>query len=428
MPRGNFLKPEELEYIRQNCLAKTDEEMAEYLKRDVRTIASARKKLGIKKTRGGKVENYETKTSNKNIVLQASQRLTEDQRKEFFKTQLTNSLYYQNLKDQFTKEEIDFYLEEWSSLCVQFEDIVATEKRQIDELIKAEIMGNRILRNVKITEEQITLLQEEVDLLRKTHEMEDDEAAQERDIQLMNMIRTFAAQSQVMSNDYQKNVALKNNLLNELNARRRDRVDQITKRGTTFLGLVESFREREMRENQGRHTELVRMAKEKKRSEWRKPTTFADATQDCVLMDEYSIIPEKEIVRIEDYNPKLVDRFSKEKNKKILVIDDEIERCIFFQGKFINNKIDFASNLEKAIDKLNNNEYDLICMDYDLGLTDKGSQVAEYLVNEKKSPKAPIIVHSMNPKGAEIIKDILSKANKSIEVKRFIDIRDNVEN
>lgn len=300
MPKRNFLKPQELEYIRQNCLNKTDEEMSQYLKRDIRTIASARKKLGIKKTRGGKVEVYETANSSNNIALQASQKLTEEQRKEFFKTQLTNTMYYQNLKDQFTKEEIDFYLEEWSSLCVQFEDIVATEKRQIDELIKAEIMGNRILRNVKITEEQINMLIEEVELLRKANDMEDDEQAQERDIQLMNMIRTFAAQSQIMSNDYQKNVSLKNNLLSELNARRRDRVDQITKRGTTFLGLVESLRDREVRENQGRHMELVRMAKEKKRSEWRNPITFADGTQDCVLMDEHSIIKEKEVIRIEE--------------------------------------------------------------------------------------------------------------------------------
>jgi hypothetical protein len=300
MPRGNLLKPEELEYIRQNCLSKTDQEMADYLKRDIRTIATARKKLGIKKTKGGRVEIYDSTNSTKNAVIPASQRMTEDQRKEFFKTQLTNSLYYQNLKDQFTKEEIDFYLEEWSSLCVQFEDIVATEKRQIDELIKAEIMGNRILRNVKITEQQIALLIDEVDELRKAHDMEGDEEAQERDIQLMNMIRTFAAQSQVMSNDYQKNVGLKNSLLNELNARRRDRVDQITKRGTTFLGLVESLRDRDMRENQGRHMELVRMSKEKKRSEWRKPITFADSTQDCVLMDEHSVIPEKEIVRIQE--------------------------------------------------------------------------------------------------------------------------------
>jgi hypothetical protein len=298
MAKGTPLKPEEFEYIRLNCLSKTDEELSNHLKRDLRTIVNARRKLGIRKAQRGKIEAIAPKTIN-GIAVPPSQKMTEDQRKQFFKTQLTNSLYYNNLKESFNKEEIDFYLEEWASLCVQFEDIVATEKRQIDELIKAEIMGNRILRNIKVAEDEIKNIVEEVERLRKLKDMESDEDAQERDSQLMTMIRMMSAQSNAMSNDYQKNVDGKNKLLNELNARRRDRVEQISKRGTTFIGLVEAMRDREMRETQGRHMELVRLAKQKKISEWREPTSFADGTKDCILMDENSILPEKEIVRLD---------------------------------------------------------------------------------------------------------------------------------
>jgi CheY-like chemotaxis protein len=423
MARGESLKAHELEYIRQNCFDKTDEELATHLKRDVRTIVKARKKLGVMKTKGGKIENLESSPT----AVQVSQRMTEEQRKEFFKTQLTNSLYYNNLKEQFSKEEIDFYLEEWASLCLQFEDIVATEKRQIDELIKAEIMGNRILRNIKITEDEIKRLIEEVELLNETHDMEDDETAQERDMQLQALIRTMSAASQGMSIDYQKNVNVKNDLLDQLNARRRDRVDQIAKRGTTFLSLVEAFREKEIRDKQARHMELVRIAKEKKREDWRQPHMFPDGVKDCVLMDEHSNIPELDIVRLSD-KLNLVDKFSKEENKKILVVDDEIERCILFQSRFSKNKVDFASNFDKAVVKLNNEHYDLICLDFDLGLDQKGSQVIEYIVKENKSNGAPILIHSMNKDGAEAIRVIASNANRLVEVRRYIDIRDNLEN
>jgi CheY-like chemotaxis protein len=246
-------------------------------------------------------------------------------------------------------------------------------------------------------------------------------------MQLQALIRTMSAASQGMSIDYQKNVNVKNDLLDQLNARRRDRVDQIAKRGTTFLSLVEAFREKEIRDKQARHMELVRIAKEKKREDWRQPHMFPDGVKDCVLMDEHSNIPELDIVRLSD-KLNLVDKFSKEENKKILVVDDEIERCILFQSRFSKNKVDFASNFDKAVVKLNNEHYDLICLDFDLGLDQKGSQVIEYIVKENKSNGAPILIHSMNKDGAEAIRVIASNANRLVEVRRYIDIRDNLEN
>src|SRR5690606_25192308 len=142
------------------------------------------------------------------------------------------------------------------------------------------------------------------------------------------------AQSHAMANDYQKNIDVKNKLLNELNARRRDRVDQITKKGTTFLGIVEDLRDRAVREHQGRHLELVRLAKENKKNLWRKPIKFADSTTDCILMDENSEIAEREIVRISDDNSIYTELMIKSKDKRILLIDDDNKRVQFFQTIF----------------------------------------------------------------------------------------------
>lgn len=419
------IKQEEKDFIRQNCLSMTDEMLAKQLNRDIRSIRSVRKQLGITKRAAGKLQNFDTNSGNINgVELKASQKLTEDQRKEFFKTQLTNTLYYQKLKDQFTDDEINFYLEEWGALCLQFEDIVATEKRQIDELIKITIMGIRVLRNVKIAEQEIEHLQEEIEDYRDNHkDIENDLDAQEYDNGRSSLLRIMMGQSQVMSNDYQKNIDIKNKILGELNARRRDRVDQLMKRGTTFLGLVSAFRDRQIREEHGRHMELVRLAKEKKKAEWRKPIKFEDGVMDCILMDEFSVLPKQDIVLLENMGSRFVEKYNLRNGAKILVVDNDQRRQQFFSHTFNGNDIEFASSVAQALVYLENvdSNYDLVCLDYDLGLGEKGIQVAKAIVEKNLCVNSDILVQSMNKNGAkEIVAELGDKF--SLEVCPFEEI------
>jgi hypothetical protein len=258
--KGKKLALEEIQYIRDHCLGMPDEEIAKKLGRNLITVRRARVKLGVTKGYRGKVNEINTNSSGKldSIASAANAELNEIQRKEFYRSQFTNSLYYTNLKEQFTKEEIDFYLEEWGSLCIQFEDVVATEKRQIDEYIKMTLLGFRILRNINMIEEEIGKLQKEVEQWRKSHpKIQEEPESQERDDLMLDMISSMNAQAKSIARDYQQNLEMRTKLLGELNARRKDRVDQILKRGTTFQGLVEEFRNAEVRKNQGRHMELL---------------------------------------------------------------------------------------------------------------------------------------------------------------------------
>lgn len=414
--KGNKLRPEEIQYIRENCFSSSDEQMAEYLNRDIRTVARARKNLGVKKGTGGRIKTMianDPNVANHPNMIHASQTLTDNERKEFFKTQLTNTLYYETLQAQFSKEELDFYLEEWSSLCVQFEDIVATEKRQIDEFIKAEINGNRLLKNIKIVEDEIKKLQDEIEKYRKDHDMPNDTDAQEKDSAMLRMLNSMNGVSGAMSNDYQKNVNLRSELLANLNSRRKDRVDQLRKAGTTFSGLVMGLRDRQTREVQGRHMELVRMAKEKKKAEWRKPIKFLDSVDDCILMDDKSELPQKEVVRLD--KSILFEKYRNLENQQILVVENDITRVQFFQDAFLKSKITTASNASKAIDRLKENKYDLICLDYDLGLDSKGDEVADYL--KVSDSIAEVLIHSNNEEGARKIKETLK--GRSAEIFSF---------
>lgn len=427
--KRSFLTVQELEYVRSRILTDSDFRIAEHLKRDIRTIKSAREKLGVIKKESGQIREI---TNSDPLAFVVGYKLTEDQRKEFFKTQFVNSIYYKNLLDQFTADEVNFYLEEWAALISQFQDIAGTEKRQIDELIKAEILGNRILRNVKVAEDEIKLVQQEMDDLRKAKDVNEDEDAQERDSLLMNMIRSIYSQSQAMSGDYQRNVDLRSKILNELNARRRDRVDQIKRGGTTFIGLVESMRDRKVREVQGRHAELVRLAKEKKRGEWNKPTMFPDGSKDCVLMDENSQIgPDAEIV---EEKWKIIEKYKNLSGQNILIVEDDIERDIFFGGLFKGNNLTFASNLDKfktAIKQKtvdgNNIDFQLICLDFDLGMDDKGLAAVNYILNKNLFKNTDFLIHSMNMEGASKMYNILY-TERNTEMMRFYDILSHFKN
>jgi CheY-like chemotaxis protein len=403
----------------------SDEKIAKFLKRDIRTIRMCRRQLGIMKKVGGGLQdvNLQRSVVSAHDVVTAHQGMSEELRKQFYRTQFTNSLYYKNLTEQFTEEEIGFYLEEWAGLCVQFEDIVATEKRQIDEYIKLSILGNRILRNIYSIETEIKILQKEIEEFRAKRDLTNDIEAQEYDRERMDMVHSMNAQSQSIRHNYDRNVEMKNKLLDELNARRKDRVDQLSKKGTTFLSLIQDFRDRQTREKQGKHMELARMAKEKKKDKWRKPIRFPDGSLDCVLLDENSEFPKQDIISTsQECNS--IDYCQARPDSRILVIDDESRRQQFFADIFKGLQVDYASNTYKALESLKTHEYDLICLDYDLGLNTKGLEVAEKLVSENICPKAKILVHSMNNEGRKKLTDQLGK--RELEIYPFEDIVKNL--
>lgn len=429
--RGGSLLPFEVEYIRNNCISKTDQEMADELKKDVTTIAGARRRLGLVKTYRGKIIAVESqkkimderqkvreRTQSLNTEY-VGQKLNEKERASFFKKELENTIYYDNLKKQFSDEEIGFYLEEWAALCLQFEDIIATEKRQIDELIKNEIIGFRIMRNVKQAENTIAVLIRDTEKLHKNHKMDTDEEAQERDRQLQDMVRIMSAQSQMMTDSYRSNVLLRNDLLDELNARRRDRIDQLRKSGTTFLNLVAAFREKEVRDVQGNYAELMRIAKERKAAEFRAQSKFPDGNKDCILMDEKSEVLDKEIILLSDAISKTVQKYRQLNNTKIFILDDDVRRLQFFQQVFKDQNITISSNAYDAMVNLKNYEYDLICLDYDLNNGDKGEEIAIFIAESRC--KGEILIHSMNPEGAERMREIL-REREDLEVFPFEDI------
>lgn len=408
MGRRVHLTETDKRHIIDNYKSRTLKDIANDLNRDVRTIRKFINEAGLDVQLDPKKQKQVilskdgikgVKTINKKEVFN----LSEYDKKEFFKEQLKNSLYYNELKQQFTDKEIDYYLQEWGELCTQFTDIVSTEKRQIDEFIKAEIMGNRILRNIKIANDEHERIAKEIDSFRKKHKEEDiisNDLLQERDQMLMNLVRMIGTNAEIMAKHYKESVELRNKMLGELHARRSDRIDQLKNRGITFIGVIEEIRQKDIRDRQSRYAELSRMAKEKKSEKLREPYTFLDGTREGILIDE-----KFKDTKNQDSSDRIIKDFMESNDMYILVIDDDMYRKQFFAELFKNNNLNFASNVDKALIMLQNNpsKISLICLDYDLGMDQKGDQFVDYIIENNLCKDTYFLIHSNNPEGVKII-------------------------
>lgn len=411
---------EEIKFLQDNCLEMADWEIAEKLGRDIKTIRRVRKKLGIikgSKTSLNKdiVKKVKNKDKVPKAVLLATQKLTEEQRKKFFEKEFTNSINYQVLKKQLTDDEIEFYIAEWGSLCVQFEDILATEKRQLEELIKSEIIGNRIMSNVKLTEDYISMLQKEIEDFRSQNDLTVEEN-QKRDESLMFMVQKMASISSAMTNDYHKNLDVRNKLLESLNGRRRDRIEQLKKSGVTFAGIVQALRDRETRNIQGRHMELVKMATEKKMNEFRKPIIFPDGSKSPILLDDMSVLDSENERLILDENSSLfIEEMKLDPNKKILIIDSDEKSIKLLQNQLKDNSVTVVQNIKMAGEECNKEEYSLICLGNQLEDNEKTTDFVHIILDRGICEGAKFLIHSNNEDCNNTLRELLA-GKRQVEV------------
>lgn len=104
---------------------------------------------------------------------------------------------------------------------------------------------------------------------------------------------------------------------------------------------------------------------------------------------------------------------------KVLIVEDSIPRMTWFQESLIGCSVDWAHNVDLAIDLLDKIDYDVIFLDHDLldehymyllenkeltpeMLEQTGRAVARWLGERpEKSRKARVVIHSMNDAGSK---------------------------
>ena len=109
---------------------------------------------------------------------------------------------------------------------------------------------------------------------------------------------------------------------------------------------------------------------------------------------------------------------------KVFILEDDPLRIKWFKRKFIGTEIEYTDNVKDAKKILENENFDTLFLDHDLGgqvfvsceEENTGSGLANWIVNTNRKYET-IVIHSMNPIGSHNMKCILtSSANRVISV------------
>ena len=144
--RGRFSKKEE-EFIRRNYMTMTDREIAEALRRDVKSVSRKREYMGLSDKRKKHFKQV-TKRSRESYLSS----LTDTDKRAVFLKELHASAVFKRVKKVVTKEELRFYEEKFIEFLMDptIQTITGPERDILHEMIMAQIRRFRLMEAEKI--------------------------------------------------------------------------------------------------------------------------------------------------------------------------------------------------------------------------------------------------------------------------------------
>jgi hypothetical protein len=206
------------------------------------------------------------------------------EKSSWFRDQFKKSHLFKTLKNQFTTDEINGYLEEYGSLCCQFEDIVFSEFFQIDDFLKHRILINRQLDFMKSLQEELTSMTQ---WLAQNPIVEDESKDKKTQrIERFKKISETRMDLNKASERYDKLSAERNKISQNLSATRKDRIEELKGGKESFFSLVAALQASESERNeQGKYAVLTKIASEDVKKAFRKSVQLSDGTMEPLLMD-----------------------------------------------------------------------------------------------------------------------------------------------
>ena len=208
--------------------------------------------------------------------------ISDDSRKN-----LRSSKAWQQLKDEFDTDELEYFEEQYTKYIDQFrEDVLVTEETQIFLVIKFEIMMHRNAKGKRNASKEIARLSRlQTDFLAR-FSSPDDMSDNDRTylLNLETQIQACKAAEQARSVEYIKLEEKHQALLKDLKATRDQRVTRIESSKETYLAIIKKLADEEEREIAGRQMELMKMATDREFKRLTAPHTFEDGSQDSPVL------------------------------------------------------------------------------------------------------------------------------------------------
>jgi len=216
MKKGRFSK-EEIVFIKKSFEHISYKEIGEQLDRDPESVEKF-----VKEKLGKNVSSTEER------VVQAEY-------------DLKQRLYWKDLKDQFSKDELEMILFHWGRMIGQFrDDVLPTEELQVLDTIKLEILMNRALKEQQKSMKSIEDLE---DWVVREKQLPIEDRDMDRIFNLERQVAVLRASQESLNKDYKDLQQKKGMMLRDLKATREQRIKKLEDSKQTFVGWIKKLAE-----------------------------------------------------------------------------------------------------------------------------------------------------------------------------------------
>lgn len=212
---------------------------------------------------------------------------------KFLVQRLKNSAAWRQIKEEFSEDELDYFVETYSLLMDQFkEDIRPAEEKQICQIIKLDILMHRNLSGRRKIQEAIELQERMVTNIvdRAGGDMSLVTDADKSLITEANKtIGQLRGSEQSRTADYATLHKEYDSLMEQLKATRNQRLDRIEDNKTTFPDLVKQLISRDKQEMEARQAELFKKAVAIEYERLTEPHQYMDGEWDLPILNSESL-------------------------------------------------------------------------------------------------------------------------------------------
>ena len=166
---------------------------------------------------------------------------------------------WDEISAQLTEDEQEMFMYHWNNIITQFDyDVFPTEKMQIIDVVRNEVLLGRILRKMK----EFTESTKEIDTeIAKERKLDVEERDKDRLAHLENLKLTIIQAGQTLSKEYKDLFEKKQSSLKEIKGTRDQRVDRIKDSKETLMTWIAMLaNDNDMRKKIGIEMEKFRLA------------------------------------------------------------------------------------------------------------------------------------------------------------------------
>ena len=203
---------------------------------------------------------------------------------ELLKIKLHSKPFWSEILRQFDEDsgELKYFEDTWVGLLKQFrEDVLPAEELQIKQFITIDILINRSMKERK---RHIT----ETEKLQRLVDKEYEKPETERDIPKLANLETqlsFARNSIASyTNEYTKLLNEQQKISKDLKATREQRIKRIEDGKSSWVGMIRMLEDEEIREQEGRQMEIIKLATEKSKQKLGEYHNYQDSSVDMPFL------------------------------------------------------------------------------------------------------------------------------------------------